>query len=56
VAEEDGLGVELFQFRLRLAPAGEALFAGDLQCRFALDRRSVAFGLVTTRSSSTRWK
>ena len=38
VAEEDRLGVELFPFRLRLAPAGEALLAGDVQLGLALDR------------------
>ena len=31
VADEDRLGVELFEFLLRLARAGEALLAGDVE-------------------------
>ena len=38
VADEDRLGVELFEFLLRLARAGEALLAGDVERGFALHR------------------
>src|SRR5205823_579878 len=38
VSEEDGLGVELLALRLRLAPAGEALFAGDVERGFPFYR------------------
>ncbi len=38
VADEDRLGVELFEFLLRLARAGEALLAGDVERGLALDR------------------
>ena len=38
VADEDRLGVELFEFLLRLARAGEALLAGNVERGFALHR------------------
>src|SRR5207302_1524819 len=36
MADEDRLGIELFKFLLRLAGPGEALLAGDVECRLPL--------------------
>ena len=56
MADEDRLGVELFELRLRLARAGEVLLAGDVEPASPFVARSVDFGLVTTRTSGTGWK